>query len=74
MIVEVPEAKAVPWMQPVDVSLEGLVEMLKSSQGFHAGGSHGLFSDGSVRFLSTELGPGELDAGQLASGVESADK
>lgn len=74
MIVEVPEAKAVPWMQPVDVSLEGLVETLKSSQGFHAGGSHGLFSDGSVRFLSTELRPGELDDGLLAAGVESADR
>jgi hypothetical protein len=55
VIVEVPKSRAVPWMQPIDISIDDMAKAWTGEGFLHANGAHGLRADGSVVFLSENI-------------------
>lgn len=52
MVIEAPEAKAVPWMSPHDADESLIMSLSSDSKLQHQGGVHAALCDGAVRFLS----------------------
>lgn len=54
VVIEVAPESAVPWMAPVDSDGRHLVDLTDDSPAPHTGGGHGLFADGSLRFMGAD--------------------
>ena len=70
LVVEVPDANAVPWMAPQDADEVLLLSFGKDTKRQHSGGMHGLMADGGVRFFSQTLDPATLQGLCTVSGLE----
>ncbi|MBS0205016.1 MAG: DUF1559 domain-containing protein [Planctomycetes bacterium] len=55
MVIEVDAAHAVHWMSPVDADESLVLGFGPKSKLLHAGGTHALLADGSIRFLPEKL-------------------
>jgi prepilin-type N-terminal cleavage/methylation domain-containing protein len=70
LIVEVPAARAVPWMAPIDASEVAVVGMAASKAHNHPTGFNAALADGSVRFLKATTPPDVLRALMTVAGGE----
>jgi len=55
MLIEVDEAHAVPWMQPLDADEQTVLAVGEDSDLAHASGFNAAFVDGSVHFLAADV-------------------
>lgn len=62
VVVDVGEEHAVHWMSPTDASEPIALSFAAAKQPSHPGGTHGLFADGTVRFLNQSTKPAALRA------------
>lgn len=68
LVVESTEAEAVPWMKPQDLPLQSLLQTSNSTA--HSRGRNAALGDGSVRYLSAELGAETLEGLVTCDGGE----
>jgi prepilin-type processing-associated H-X9-DG protein len=55
MVIEVDPGHAIHWMDPLDADEATFMSFDEETEFAHTGGSHGLFADGSVQFLSFQM-------------------
>lgn len=74
MVIEAAEQDAVHWMNPQDVGVQFLLSFNPDSELDHEGGTHALFADGSVQFLSAEMSSEARLALVTVAGGETIDE
>lgn len=72
LVFEADPAHAVHWMEPADADEALMMSISPQSELPHAGGTHGLLGDGSVRFLSSKLSAEARRALITAAGGDGA--
>ena len=71
LVIEVSKPHAVHWMAPQDADVAMILSLMKAAKDLHhTGGMHGLFGDGSCRFLSVNLPPETLKGLCTVAGKE----
>ncbi len=73
MVIEVSPNQAVHWMEPRDDDGTFLVNLRPDSASVHSGAAAGLFADGSVRVLNTDIPASERRAMLTVAGNEDSD-
>ena len=74
MVIEAAEPDAVHWMNPQDVGVRFLLSFNADSELDHEGGTHALFADGSVQFLSAEMSNTARQALATVAGSDTIDE
>lgn len=74
IVIEAAEQDAVHWMNPQDVGVRFLLSFNPDSELDHEGGTHALFADGSVQFLSAEMSNEARQALVAVAGGETIDE